>query len=398
MRTLRAAAAVAALFLGSLAAHAEALYTIADLGPLGATNDGVYASAVNNGGEVVGFTEDRAFLWQNGQMTDLVVLPGRNRAHAFDINNSGQVVGWSYKYTSLHGVPISATDGRGFLWEKGTMTDLGILAAVPPPYPPEPNDPNRFSSALGVNDAGQIVGTCGRTVILGGVLLSPERAFVWEGGTMQALNDLIPPDPSWDLTFASAINNTGQIVGSTMRTGPAVFRGFLFSGGSVTDLGTLGGESATGTDVNNAGQAVGYSDSAAGSDLLNHPFLWQDGTIADLGVPPGGSSLGAYATAINASGVIVGWAGTGSPPGTACLWSEGAALDLNALIAPDSDWQLMYASDINDLGQIVGYGSHKIAGEWYERAFILTPIPEPATVALLLAGGLALLRRRRKTT
>ena len=61
------------------------------------------------------------------------------------------------------------------------------------------------------------------------------------------------------------------------------------------------------------------------------------------------------------------------------------------------------ATDIYDLGQIVGYGTNP---DGYTRAFLLTPIPEPSTFALVTLGVLGipfsaglrrmkLLRRRR---
>ena len=55
-------------------------------------------------------------------------------------------------------------------------------------------------------------------------------------------------------------------------------------------------------------------------------------------------------------------------------------------------WYLTQAKGINDSGQIIAdsYGGH---------AFLLTPVPEPATSALLLAGlglvGVTVRRRRR---
>ncbi len=55
-------------------------------------------------------------------------------------------------------------------------------------------------------------------------------------------------------------------------------------------------------------------------------------------------------------------------------------IDLNDLIPSNSGWMLADAKAINDSGQIVGYG-FDINGE--QHAFLLTPIPEPSTLALL---------------
>ena len=89
---------------------------------------------------------------------------------------------------------------------------------------------------------------------------------------------------------------------------------------------------------------------------------------------------------INASGQVVGW-----KDGHAFLWEDGAAYDLNGLIASDSGWTLTSAEGINDVGQIVGWGSH----DGQTHAFLLTPIPEPGTLALVALGVVGLLMRRR---
>ena len=56
--------------------------------------------------------------------------------------------------------------------------------------------------------------------------------------------------------------------------------------------------------------------------------------------------------------------------------------NLNSLIDPGSGWGLYSAQAINDNGQIVGYGN--FAGQ--TEAFLLTPVPEPATMSLLAMG------------
>ena len=74
----------------------------------------------------------------------------------------------------------------------------------------------------------------------------------------------------------------------------------------------------------------------------------------------------------------------------AFLWEDGTRTDLNDLLPPDSDWVLEWAYGINDAGWIVGYG--RKSGELH--AFLM--VPEPATVSLLAAAGLAALRRRQR--
>ena len=60
--------------------------------------------------------------------------------------------------------------------------------------------------------------------------------------------------------------------------------------------------------------------------------------------------------------------------------------DLNDLIDPSSGsgWQIKEAQDINNSGQIAAWGFR--TGSTATYALLLTPVPEPETWAMLLAG------------
>ena len=154
-------------------------------------------------------------------------------------------------------------------------------------------------------------------------------------------------------------------------------RAFLYTPGSgMMDLGTLGGPEGWANGINDAGQVVGVSGS--------HAFLYTPGLgMTDLG------TFRAYS--INDLCQVVGSVYTGEY--LACLYSAGTLKDLNTLIDPASGWTLSEAMSINDGGQIAGYGLN-ISGQW--EAFLLTPTPEPATLALLAAGAAGLMMRRRR--
>jgi hypothetical protein len=65
----------------------------------------------------------------------------------------------------------------------------------------------------------------------------------------------------------------------------------------------------------------------------------------------------------------------------AFLFTSGIGLvDLNSLINPLSGWELEQAIGINNAGRIAGIG--QIGG--LRHAFLLTPVPEPANLALLV--------------
>jgi probable HAF family extracellular repeat protein len=154
----------------------------------------------------------------------------------------------------------------------------------------------------------------------------------------------------------------------------------------MRDLGDLpGGQNHSyANDINSSGQVVGYSFTLPGE----RPFLWtSDGGMIELGVLTG------EASAINDQGQVVGRSGP-----HAFLWtSAGGMQDLNDLVdASGAGWTLRRATAINNYGQIVGNG---INSQGAEHAILLTPIPEPSTLnvvmAVLVVASAARARRAR---
>jgi probable HAF family extracellular repeat protein len=152
------------------------------------------------------------------------------------------------------------------------------------------------------------------------------RAFLYSFGAVAELGNGTVPCYA---TFGDGMNNLGDVVGSLTSAasssdceGPSPLitytHALLYSGGAVTDLGTLSGTynySSYATAINDAGQVVGYSDSATGApgqpEIGSHAFVYSNGSMTDLNslVDPR-SPLGQYvtltaATAINNYGVIV---------------------------------------------------------------------------------------------
>lgn len=71
---------------------------------------------------------------------------------------------------------------------------------------------------------------------------------------------------------------------------------------TITDLGTLGGETSEANAINATGQVVGAADTATAGQM--RAFLWESGAIFNLGLLSGSTS--SKANAINDAGVIVG--------------------------------------------------------------------------------------------
>ena len=147
--------------------------------------------------------------------------------------------------------------------------------------------------------------------------------------------------------------------------------------------------------MNNLGQVVGWSETVVTDESgtrngTQHAFLYDEANgMQDLGTPPGIIG-GSMAEAINDSGDVVGyWDGATSGYFTGTfIYKNGTMFDLNTLIPADSGWRLWEARDINNDGQIVGWGILNGA----RRAFLLTPkntTPQPVDSASseVAAGG-----------
>ncbi|SFH34424.1 PEP-CTERM protein-sorting domain-containing protein [Nitrosospira sp. Nsp14] len=168
----------------------------------------------------------------------------------------------------------------------------------------------------------------------------------------------------------------------------------VWNGTTATDLGTLGGTSSWAYAINDAGQVAGGAYFPG--DANGHAILWNGSTLKDLGTLGGGSS---EAFAINDSGQVTGWAATTDGAQHAALWNGTTVTDLNSFLdtsTVNAGWVLTVANGINDHGWIVGDAHNSKSG--VDHAFLLAPIPEPETYALLLAGlGLVSFMARRRT-
>ncbi|HEU4523548.1 MAG TPA: plastocyanin/azurin family copper-binding protein [Gemmatimonadales bacterium] len=140
---------------------------------------------------------------------------------------------------------------------------------------------------------------------------------------------------------AMDVNNQGQVVGyhDTNRG----TRAFIWQNGTLQNLGTLGGGYSRAYAINEAGQVVGVSSLADGTW---HAFLWQNGTMQDLGALDDDFST---ATAIDGNGRVVGRTDNSSGETRAFLWQNGRMSRLAGLDGESA------ATGIDNQGRIVGW-------------------------------------------
>lgn len=242
---------------------------------------------------------------------------------------------------------------QGLLWANGVMTEPW---AGQVPF-------NHIFGPRRISDTGQVIG-------VGEYFISTGREIVpisWKNGTVStAFENGFCPGKCFVLL--RAVNNLGHVVGEAVNIGGSglTSKATMWRDGVATNLGLLSGSNgSTATNISDRGEVVGNSTVNGG---MSRAFAWRDGTIRDLGRLGGETST---AAAINENGLIVGSAQNAAGGTRAVLYSDGSVTDLNDLILGNSGWVLVGATDINDAGQIVGYGLFQSR----TRAFLLTPAP-----------------------
>jgi probable HAF family extracellular repeat protein len=329
MRSILTRALLSLALCLSMTAIAKSKGDMIDLGTLGGT--GAYPRSINNKGQIVGESyvagdkNYHAFIYdeENG-MLDLGTLEGGLDSTAVDINDSGEVIGWSYDanenvrafyYTKEKGmVPLTSlglpenlfassinNKGQmaGYLYNASDDTGETII------YDPASGLKNlgnpfggNFSEARAINNNGWVTGEAflpdDGSHAYGTFLYNDQDGIINVGdfassdiNGADAINDkgeIVGHDNGVNFFYskekgfialknmfsANDINNSSVIVGATRMNGHS--HACTYINTRITDLGTLGGDMSEATAINDAGDIVGVS-LTADSGRQWHPFL-----------------------------------------------------------------------------------------------------------------------------
>ena len=159
------------------------------------------AYGINDAGDLTGLLETMSprthgFLMTGNTLIDIGTLDGNPESAVMPaaINASRQIVGTAWRNGN--------SEERAFLYENGVMRDLGTTTL--PGY-------SNWSSAMAINNPGHVIG------------YSTAGVFVYRDGTMLNLNDLVERDEAGNglITDARGINDAGQIAGTCYFSGYA---------------------------------------------------------------------------------------------------------------------------------------------------------------------------------
>ena len=352
---------LAALLLSMTAASAGASpaptsWEILDLGPYHGRS-----LALNDHGWVVSWAQVYAPGPQGYSVTTLKNAQGdTSNFWLSDINNHNVIVG-----VDASG-PMNLR--QSFVQDGDVRTNL-----------PAMTDYMGYQNATvtSINDAGQAVGNTS----FYGVRWDPLG-----GGQYNTVRLGLPlPGDEVGSGDAVGVNDHGTAVLS--QVWPTYRAGWSSGTANTAVIPELPGYTPLGRDINNAQQVAGFGVYNCDGYGCNRPFIWQGNTVEWL--PETLNTTGwvnADARGLNDHGQVVGGAWLASYTYRAMLWTHGAEgwtqTNLNTLV-PNSPLILMEAQDINARGQIVGVGAN---ADGAARIYLLSPVPEPSTWALLLGG------------
>lgn len=223
------------------------------------------------------------------------------------------------------------------------------------------NPADNYSSASAINDNGQVVGTSGNQLsgVVNGAtgVIGPYQAFSWtSSGGMTGLGTLSGSESS-----ATAVNNNGLIAGiwhyytvPYTPNGGGYYEWAFYN--QKGQMGTIPGHA----QIGGHSTAQGVNDAGVivgNADPLGQAYKFDGSTFTTLGALGGKWS---YAMDINNTGVTAGFADTGTNPSTQpgvyqSFYHACLWTPSGTIKDIGTLGQDSYATKINDSGMVVGY-------------------------------------------
>jgi len=354
--------------------------------PIGLTDLGTFggeasaALAINAGGAVVGWAEtaggDPHAFWWTAEDGLVDLAPEAARARAFAVNDAGRAVfvvdddGVEMWLRGEDGATsalgeVADFDATAFLNAAGDVAFFGAsggrFVAADGTASDVTAPSGTVSSVDGLGASGDVFGSFDPE---GGAVA---HGFVWRADTARDLGEvavvavdasggaLVQDDDAvryvaqdgteTDITDGTAVamSDAGVAIGVGAATG----RAFVWSAAAgLVDFGTLGGAASEPVAVNAGGAVVGVSDTLVGP---RHAFLWDAGTMTDLGALGGASAP----VALSDSGFVAGTSVNASGALRVFLWS--AERGLEDLGAPGAS---PVVNGLSEGGRVIGAGAH----------------------------------------
>jgi probable HAF family extracellular repeat protein len=300
--------------------YADGTFATFDIFPSVGANE-QSARGINDVGQIVGYYSgngipNTGFLYdsRDGSVTSFrAPFDGTTATYGNGLNNNGQIVGSYTDSISGHGFFVDAV---------GSFISLDVPSSV-------------GTTALGINDAGQIVGVFHD-------VNDNQHGFVYDSSAL-SYTVIDAPFSGTTSTVVQGINNSGQLVGFYNTDNPNAPHGFFVDAdGSFTSVDVPLALRTVAQGISDGGQITGYyRDGRTGltHGFLASPYQPPAYTVRDLGPICSDAVVGCGLYKINNNGAVSGNFGP------------------DALLVTDSSRTFLWygpANDVNDLGKVAG--------------------------------------------
>jgi len=344
--------------LDNLVTH-TAFISYSTVGAIGSGRFGFIGQTTFNGSYLLGniSTDNYHFtpyLWTNGQVTNLPLIPGSAWGSVNGISGDGSIsVG--YSNNSWNG------GNNAVYWKSGALTVLPSLGGN--------------SNAVAISSDGKTI--VGQSAVSG---YSGQVAVYWQNGNIQSIGSL------GGQAYAQAVDaDGGIIIGASLLADNQTSHAFAWQNGTMTDLGT-------GSGIGSAASAISADGSVIGGNITfqngsTHAVIWKNGTVTDLGTLGGSNS---YLDQLSSDGKIaLGFSDTADGKSEAFIWYKGQLLNLGSMTGYSKSTAFALSPDGNFVIGTETDGSTTNVVQWnisnlYSNNPVLNPLNSSATMQIAI--------------